>query len=193
MIKHLHTVLFVTYPGFQNRHVHSKALQLPGCCQPRHTPTNDDHLPSLLRCMDRTQNMGNGYYYSVEESIPTHMAISVWMKGTHLVKVWPSCKCQSWWGHAFLGSCVSCGPAQHHLSRKTQYINTQVKPNWPLAIFFQKDEEENTWLELGLNDMGKISHCNNFCRYCNTTSYIKFSSSSIRFRLYISFSCSSNK
>lgn len=37
-----------SYPGFQNCDIHPKTLQLASCCQPRHTRTNDDHLPSLL-------------------------------------------------------------------------------------------------------------------------------------------------
>lgn len=37
-----------SYPGFQNCDIHAKTLQLASCCQPRHTRTNDDHLPSLL-------------------------------------------------------------------------------------------------------------------------------------------------
>lgn len=63
------------------------------------------------------QHLANVCYFSI---LPVQR-----MKRTHWVRAWPSCKCQSLWAHAFLNSCVSCGPAQHHLNREQKHIKLQ--------------------------------------------------------------------
>lgn len=53
----------------------------------------------------------------------------LWTKLTYWAKAWPSCRCQSWWDHAFLSSCVFCGPAWHRLKRgiKAQKLSACVQ------------------------------------------------------------------
>lgn len=47
----------VTYPGLQDRDIHPKALQLPGCSQTRHPPTDHYNLPRFLRCNNKHKEL----------------------------------------------------------------------------------------------------------------------------------------